>query len=80
MRGITRNTLVACGLALCVAGLLTGCSKSEDTTPTATPAAAAPAAPTSSAKPAGGGAIASPSADNAPSGVETGNYAGGKKN
>jgi hypothetical protein len=71
------NTLMMCVVASLSLGLV-GCQKDE--TQVVKSAAPPPAAEAvAGAKPAGGGAVFTPPSANAPSGLQTGNYAGGKK-
>jgi hypothetical protein len=78
MRGITRNAVLGCGLALCFAGFVAGCSKNEEQ-PASTPPAPVVAAPATGAAKSAGGMVAGTAALPAPPGIQTGNYAGGRK-
>jgi hypothetical protein len=79
MRPILRNSLLVCGTAICLALLTAGCNNANDKPADAAPAPAM-AKPAASDKPAKqGGMVAGSAAIPAPPGVQTGNYAGGKK-
>jgi hypothetical protein len=75
---LLRNSLLGWGTALCLVMLAAGCSQSHDERAVRPAAPVTPMAATGAAKPSGG-MVAGSMAQPAPPGVQTGDYAGGRK-